>query len=45
VQIAVSDGCVLLRGCVPRYYHKQLAQCAAMKVPGVARLENRLEVL
>lgn len=45
VQISARDGCVLLLGCVPRYYHKQLAQAAAMKVPGVARLENRLEVL
>jgi osmotically-inducible protein OsmY len=45
VRIAVRDGCVLLLGCVPRYYHKQLAQAVAMKVPGVTRLENRLEVL
>ena len=45
VQIAVRDGCVLLRGCVPRYYHKQLAQCAAMKVPGITAVDNRLEVL
>ncbi|HUG91846.1 MAG TPA: BON domain-containing protein [Planctomycetaceae bacterium] len=45
VQIAVRDGGVLLIGCVPNYYRKQLAQSAAMKVPGIARLQNHLEVL
>jgi osmotically-inducible protein OsmY len=40
----VDNNRVILRGSVPSYHLKQLAQVHALRVEGVARLENRLEV-
>jgi hypothetical protein len=39
------DGALTLRGCLPSYYLKQLAQSVASRVPGVGRLENKIEVV
>lgn len=39
-----TNGHVLLRGTVPSYYHKQLAQVAVMSVAGVLSLQNDLVV-
>jgi hypothetical protein len=40
----VRDGVVYLRGRVPSYYLKQLAQAGAGEVEGVRRVVNRIEV-
>jgi osmotically-inducible protein OsmY len=39
-----QDGVVQLRGQVPSYFLKQLAQWVAAQVDGVQRVENRVEV-
>jgi osmotically-inducible protein OsmY len=39
------DGVLILSGCLPTYYLKQLAQEAVFRVQGVERVENRIEVL
>jgi len=38
------EGMLFLRGHVPRYYHKQLAQEAVRKVAGVDEIINVIEV-
>jgi osmotically-inducible protein OsmY len=40
----VDSGRVILIGSVPSYHLKQLAQVHALRVDGVGRVENRLEV-
>ena len=40
----VDNNRVILRGSVPSYHLKQLAQEHALRVEGIGRLENRLEV-
>lgn len=44
LSVVVSRNGVLLRGRCPTYYLKQLAQHAAMTLPGGARLTNQIEV-
>src|SRR5262249_46261898 len=44
LEVVVGDRLVLLRGRVPSYYLKQLAQAAALAVPEVHQLCNQLEV-
>jgi hypothetical protein len=40
------DGVLVLRGCVPSYYLKQIAQeVVSHEVKGVSRLENRIQVV
>lgn len=39
------DGEMTLRGKVPSYYHKQLAQECIRNAPHVARIVNQLEVV
>ena len=38
------DGVLVLRGRVSSFYLKQIAQVITRQLPGVMRLENRLEV-
>ena len=38
------DGVLILRGCLPTYYLKQLAQTLAAQVEGVRQIDNRIEV-
>jgi osmotically-inducible protein OsmY len=45
LEISVCGRLVILRGRVPSYYMKQLAQAVAMTVPGIDRVDNDLEVL
>jgi osmotically-inducible protein OsmY len=40
----VDQNRVILRGCVPSYHLKQLAQVCAQRVEGISRVDNRLEV-
>lgn len=40
----IDGGTVVLHGRVPSYYLKQLAQVKVTCVPGVERVDNRIEV-
>ncbi len=40
-----QQGVLVLRGCLPSYYLKQLAQEAVAHLDGVKRIDNRIEVL
>jgi osmotically-inducible protein OsmY len=44
VEVAVHVRIVTLRGRVPSYYLKQVAQTTALPVPGVQQVRNDLEV-
>lgn len=44
IRIENSEGHVVVRGAVNSYYEKQMAQEAILRVEGVERLENQLEV-
>lgn len=44
VKAHVNDGTVILHGCVPTYYMKQLAQQAVLALDGVEYLDNRVTV-
>jgi osmotically-inducible protein OsmY len=39
-----EQGVLILRGQVPAFYHKQLAQEAIVHVEGVTRVVNKIEV-
>lgn len=39
------QGAIFLHGRVPSYYHKQVAQEAVARLPGVTRIVNALEVI
>ena len=38
------EGVLTLRGCVPSYYLKQIAQTVVMQLDGVEQVDNRIEV-
>jgi osmotically-inducible protein OsmY len=40
-----QDGVLTLRGCVPSYFLKQMAQTAVARLPGVERVVNDIEVI
>jgi osmotically-inducible protein OsmY len=40
-----EDGTLVLRGCLPTYYLKQLAQETVAHLEGVTRVENQIQVL
>jgi osmotically-inducible protein OsmY len=40
-----SGGILTLRGCVPTYHLKQIAQASVADVPGVVEVHNRVEVV
>jgi hypothetical protein len=39
------DGVLVLRGCVPTYYLKQMAQEVVTDLEGVERIDNQIQVL
>jgi hypothetical protein len=39
------DGVLVLRGCLPSYYLKQLAQEAVASLEGVGRIDNQTQVV
>jgi len=39
------EGVLVLRGCLPSYYLKQVAQEVVARLEGVERIENQIEVL
>jgi osmotically-inducible protein OsmY len=45
ISCAFQDGVVTLRGCLPSYYLKQMAQTAVARVPGVDRIVNQIDVV
>jgi hypothetical protein len=44
LRVLVQEQGLILQGCVPTYYDKQLAQHAAMEVSGLPILANEIEV-
>jgi osmotically-inducible protein OsmY len=44
VVVAIEGGSVVLRGKVPSFYLKQMAQTTVMAVPGVEVMRNELQV-
>jgi osmotically-inducible protein OsmY len=40
-----QEGLLILNGCLPTYYLKQLAQEAVARLHGVERIDNRIEVV
>lgn len=44
VQVTVHAGLVVLRGRVPTYYLKQVAQATALSIPGAHQVRSDLEV-
>jgi osmotically-inducible protein OsmY len=40
-----GDGALVLRGCLPSYYLKQVAQTVVGQVEGVRRVDNQIQVL
>ena len=45
IQIDEHDGTLVLRGCVPSFYLKQVLQTTLRDIAGVTRIDNRVEVL
>lgn len=45
VRVTVSNGVVVLRGVVSRYYVKQLAQAAVLRLKAVEVLRNEIAVI
>jgi osmotically-inducible protein OsmY len=39
------DGVLILRGCLPSYYLKQIAQEAVASLEGVERIDNQIQVV
>jgi osmotically-inducible protein OsmY len=39
------DGVLVLRGCLPSYYLKQIAQEAVAALEGVQRIDNQIQVV
>jgi hypothetical protein len=45
LHVLAAEGIAILRGAVPSYYMKQIAQAAVSGVPGVGDVHNELEVV
>jgi osmotically-inducible protein OsmY len=45
VTCEARDGVVVLRGCLPTYYLKQMAQAVITRVEGVGQIVNEIEVV
>ena len=45
VECSFRDGRIVLRGEVPSYYHKQLAQESLRNAPHVTQIVNHIEVV
>ncbi len=40
-----QEGVLVLRGYLPSYYYKQMAQEIVAQLPGVGRIDNQIEVV
>ncbi len=45
VSCEYRDGVLVLRGCLPSYYLKQVAQQAVSQLQGVGRIDNQIQVV
>lgn len=45
LHVCIAEGLVILRGCVPTYYLKQLAQAVVLGLPGVNEVQNDVDVV
>ena len=45
VECSFRDGRIVLRGEVPSYYHKQVAQESMRNAPNVTQIVNQIEVV
>ncbi len=45
VSCEYREGVLTLRGCLPSYYLKQMAQTAVARLDGVQRIDNLIEVI
>jgi osmotically-inducible protein OsmY len=45
VSCEYNEGVLTLRGCLPSYYLKQVAQTAVARVDGVQHIRNEIEVI
>ena len=45
ISVDLREGVLILRGRVPSYYLKQIAQCLVDCLPGVQKIDNHLEVV
>lgn len=45
VSCEYHDGTLTLRGCLPTYYLKQMAQTAVSRIEGIGRIVNKIEVV
>jgi osmotically-inducible protein OsmY len=45
VSCEYRDGALVLRGRLPSYFLKQMAQTAVARLPGVERIHNHIEVV
>jgi osmotically-inducible protein OsmY len=45
VSCECRDGVLVLRGCLPSYYLKQVAQEAVASLEGVAAVDNQIQVV
>ncbi len=45
VEVSACDGQIVLRGRVPSYYMKQVAQAVGLAIAGVRGLHNHLDVV
>jgi hypothetical protein len=45
VSCEYNEGVLTLRGCLPSYYLKQIAQMAVSRLDGVKRINNEIEVI
>jgi len=45
IQIDIDDGVLILSGRLPSFYLKQVLQTDLRQMPGIRRIENRVEVL
>lgn len=44
IHVCVAEGILMLRGVVPTYHVKQIAQNAAMRVAGISEVHNEIGV-
>ena len=45
ISCAYQEGILTLRGCLPSYYLKQVAQTTVSRLAGVERIVNQIEVV
>jgi osmotically-inducible protein OsmY len=39
-----DEGLLVLRGCLPTFFHKQVAQAAVAEIEGVIQIVNQIDV-